>query len=461
VPRLVERCRWACIGVIVGSVLACGGNAWFMCEGDGQCVHDGVAGSCVDGTCAFPDETCASGLRYGTHSGVLGGQCVPPPDAESDTGVADDGTTSSTGAPGDTTEPGSSSGGGATESTSATSGSDDGDTEGGDTEGREALRNYVFVSSGSIVPANLGGLAGADAFCQASARAASLPGTYVAWLSTTSVDALDRLGDAQGWARLDGRPFARSVDDLALNDLLYPVRLDEFGVDQGPVGPATATKDDGTYLGPSDCDGYTSSMPQIRRGIADGLGSPFTSSFDSSCSSNAHLYCFGIDDAVDLPLLLEPTERRAFVTSVPMAATAGVAAFDEQCQSDADTAGLPGTFLALVATSSAAATDRFDLDGAPWSMVNDVQVVESAADLAQTDPVLRAPIWRDAFGMAEPGGVFTGSLAPGALDDLQNCGDWGDATGSAIMGFRVRAAAWWNATTAGCSESRGIYCLQE
>src|SRR5438067_1391069 len=50
----------------------------------------------------------------------------------------------------------------------------------------------VFVTS-QIYTAALGGLAGADAKCQSLATGAGLTGTYKAWLSSSSVDARDRL----------------------------------------------------------------------------------------------------------------------------------------------------------------------------------------------------------------------------------------------------------------------------
>ena len=58
--------------------------------------------------------------------------------------------------------------------------------------GGAAPRNIVFATS-TLQDGNLGGLAGADAICNTRASAAGLPGAYVAWLSSTTVDARDRL----------------------------------------------------------------------------------------------------------------------------------------------------------------------------------------------------------------------------------------------------------------------------
>jgi hypothetical protein len=69
--------------------------------------------------------------------------------------------------------------------------------------------NFVFVTSSAHAPIELGpDLGAADAICAARATEANLPGTYVAWLSTSTRQARDRLAGARGWVRVDGRPVA-------------------------------------------------------------------------------------------------------------------------------------------------------------------------------------------------------------------------------------------------------------
>ena len=60
--------------------------------------------------------------------------------------------------------------------------------------------NRVFVTS-SKKTGDFGGLAGGDTECNSLASLAGLPGTYVAWLSTATVNASTRLGSAQGFVR--------------------------------------------------------------------------------------------------------------------------------------------------------------------------------------------------------------------------------------------------------------------
>src|SRR5213592_2896892 len=86
--------------------------------------------------------------------------------------------------------------------------------------------NYVFVTSTTHAPDELGP-ADADRICNARAQAAGLPGTYVAWLSSSTEPARDRLGSARGWVRLDGLPFTDTLADLAAGKVFYPVGLDE------------------------------------------------------------------------------------------------------------------------------------------------------------------------------------------------------------------------------------------
>jgi hypothetical protein len=75
----------------------------------------------------------------------------------------------------------------------------------------------VFVTSATF-SGNLGGLTGADDKCQAEADGpASIvpPGTYIAWLSTSVKDAIDRLpANTSGYFLPSGRKVADSKSDV-------------------------------------------------------------------------------------------------------------------------------------------------------------------------------------------------------------------------------------------------------
>jgi hypothetical protein len=86
--------------LVAGSTLslgnACRSSGAYVCESDSQCVADGVAGICAPpGFCAFPNENCPSGHRFGAHAGSLAHACVPESDASSsatstETGVGEE-----------------------------------------------------------------------------------------------------------------------------------------------------------------------------------------------------------------------------------------------------------------------------------------------------------------------------------------------------------------------------------
>lgn len=60
--------------------MGCGPASAFRCENDLDCVRSGQElGTCEPvGYCSFPDDSCASGQRFGEFSDVLGGKCVQP-----------------------------------------------------------------------------------------------------------------------------------------------------------------------------------------------------------------------------------------------------------------------------------------------------------------------------------------------------------------------------------------------
>jgi len=73
---------------------------------------------------------------------------------------------------------------------------------------------FFISSSGSGDGANLGGLEGADAICQRLAEAAGSTGkTWRAYLSTSTVNARDRIGSGP-WHNAAGVLIANNVDEL-------------------------------------------------------------------------------------------------------------------------------------------------------------------------------------------------------------------------------------------------------
>ncbi|MEZ4383188.1 MAG: hypothetical protein R3A79_17810 [Nannocystaceae bacterium] len=75
------------LGLLAG---ACVSASAFSCTSDAECTHAGAQGRCEgSGFCSFPDESCASGRRYGEFSGSgLGGACVDGDVDDTSTGTS-------------------------------------------------------------------------------------------------------------------------------------------------------------------------------------------------------------------------------------------------------------------------------------------------------------------------------------------------------------------------------------
>jgi hypothetical protein len=329
--------------------------------------------------------------------------------------------------------------------------------------------NFVFVTSSTHTGA-LGGLNGADAVCAARAQEAGLPGTYVAWLSTESTDAIDRLGTARGWVRPDGKPFVDRLEDLVEGRILFPPRLDETGTDLLVEAIWTASRGTGVFLpDQTSCGGWTSSDPSstARVGSSDGGFVSWTTASSDPCSVQNHLLCFGIDH--ENPLRFEPASGRIAYRGISTLTPDGsIAFYDNYCRDEASFFELPGTYLAaMVSSAGTSIASRFDLEGDTWVRLDGVPIVENAAALA-TGP-LDAPIVQLANGNYQNGEVWLGAPSFGQPSQT-NCAEWTSfaAGTSAFAGlaaqsvFSAEISCGIQQPTGGFSpRTLAILCLQE
>ena len=166
-----------------------------------------------------------------------------------------------------------------------------------------AEMNVVFVTSGTYTPYyDFEGLEEADELCDAAAAAGGLPGTYAAWLSTSTVDARDRLDGFRGWIRPDRKEFADSIADLTSGQVFHPIRLDELGRDVvRDTRVFTGTEPDGTVDGIMHCGNWSSyGGLTAHLGEASGGTGYWTDSTWTSCSADHRIYCFGTDYEAEL-----------------------------------------------------------------------------------------------------------------------------------------------------------------
>lgn len=108
-----------------------------------------------------------------------------------------------------------------------------------------------------------GGGAGGDAKCNARAAAAGLGGTWVAWLSSDSVAAIDRIADAEYRDMDDVLEFANKAQITSVGRPSHGIDFNEFSTYLIGLNTArTGTTANGAIAG-TDCSDWT-----------DGAGAP-------------------------------------------------------------------------------------------------------------------------------------------------------------------------------------------
>ena len=330
------------------------------------------------------------------------------------------------------------------------------------------LPNYVFTTS-IPVSANMGGLVGADSICAQRALAGGLPGTFKAWLSTSTTNALSRLGTASGWIRPDGLPFANSQADLVAGRILYPLRLDEFGTDVFATKAFTSTLGEGTLNGGvSTCSDWTSNVDQIPAGA--GFTSLSTTGWTTGafapCGSQQRLYCFGVDAPASVKVTAPGMFRRAFVTTATWTPGAGIASADALCNAEAGAANLPGSYLALLTPMGVSAATRFNVMGPPWVRVDDVSLSATANGFF-IDPFWTATLNvtpARAYGTAFTWSGSSNLLFQGAPSNT--CQGWNsssvnDSANVGVMNDSEVSHAFGGAGTFDCSNALRLMCLQQ
>ncbi len=174
-------------------------------------------------------------------------------------------------------------------------------TSGGGTS--EVLRllspKRVFVTE-DVFGSNLGGLAGADAKCQAAADAAGLDGTFMAWLS----DGLNSPGtrfitlSIGPYITVDGATVAGGYGDLTDGSLNVLINKTETGA---PVGGRSNAWTNTTFAGSSTsqrasetCDFWFWQGVSLSGHVGQWplMDQNWTQAGLTFCSIDGHLYCF-------------------------------------------------------------------------------------------------------------------------------------------------------------------------
>lgn len=140
---------------------------------------------------------------------------------------------------------------------------------------------------------NLGGFAGADGVCSTRAQAASLGGTWVAWLSNGKAGgthAVNRVTSVGPWYLLDGTIAVADKAALAAGTLTHAIDRNELN--QAVTGTAwTATAANGNYMH-NACGAWRLPTQQGRFGNVGAVDAAWTSAGNGPCTASRRLYCF-------------------------------------------------------------------------------------------------------------------------------------------------------------------------
>ena len=121
------------------------------------------------------------------------------------------------------------------------------------------------------------------------------------------------------------------------------------------------------------------------------------------------------------------TANVAFVTSVVAPTSSGRAALDAFCQTRATSAGMSGSFVALVSTSTQSAASRL-AGSRGWVRVDGLPVIDQPSDLGLATPPRGIEL--DELEASHVGdSIVTGSNTDGTYNPGTSCGDWTTTTG--------------------------------
>jgi hypothetical protein len=171
---------------------------------------------------------------------------------------------------------------------------------GSEDSGTPASRR-IFITSdffdGNLLaraPGSVDGLAAGDQLCREAALRASLGGDWRAWLSSDTVDAIDRIQDLGPWYDLEGTLLFDNLAELP-DGPQSPIWYDEAGQFLASDRIWTGTIFDGSS-GPmiATCTSWTSgAMGELARiGQVGRTGDAWTFQTMTSCDQSAHLICF-------------------------------------------------------------------------------------------------------------------------------------------------------------------------
>lgn len=155
-------------------------------------------------------------------------------------------------------------------------------------------KKRVFVKYPFEADGDLGGLTGADAICQAAATGATTPltGTWKAWLSDSTTNAIDRMADVGPWFLVNNTTQVFASKAALTGNPAVAINMDQSGNTQSTAQPVwTNTLANGTK-NTLNCSNWTSAAGNGNTGNHGSASATWTEDGGQPCASAAHLYCF-------------------------------------------------------------------------------------------------------------------------------------------------------------------------
>jgi hypothetical protein len=323
--------------------------------------------------------------------------------------------------------------------------------------------NYAFLSSTTTTGA-IGSVAAADTICADAATDAGFEGVFVAYLSSTTSNAAERLAGSRGWIRVDGAPVADLPNDFRTGPLIYPIRLDEDGVDLGAVEVYTATRG-GDFYGES-CLDWTTIDPTVSGHSASAAWTSIlaTESFAADCDEAKHLLCVETGRSVPVVAVPHTSGRVGFVTRAGWTPGGGIASADAACAAEATSIGRTGTFVAMLATSTTTAAGRMTVPGAPWMRLDGVRYSDDVANTFSGTHV-DVPFELDSDGQRVDDIVWIGAQGTSivASSPSDNCSDWTstDAAVDGIYGYTATTYLGNQGKQLACDNAARLFCVEQ
>lgn len=147
----------------------------------------------------------------------------------------------------------------------------------------------------------------------------------------------------------------------------------------------------------------------------------------------------------------------------------GLTGADTKCRIEAEAAGLPGTFKALLSDSTTDARDRFTLLEAPFTLVDGTVIADNPGDLILIDAdninYIKNPINLDANGnLLGPSRAWTGTDSDGRNNGLAACNGWTSSSNTDDGGYGFSSskdAGWIASGSVRCNAISHLYCFEQ